>query len=44
MCIRDDNSFKIKSNVNFDNAKKVLRYLSKNNHDFTNNVINETIV
>ena len=44
MCIRDDNSFKIKSNVNFDNAKKVLEHLSENNQDFTNNVINESIV
>lgn len=44
MSIRDDNSFKINSNVNFDNAKKVLEYLSENNQNFTNNVINETIV
>lgn len=44
MCIRDDNSFKIKSNVNFDNAKKVLEFLSENNLGFTNNAVNETIV
>lgn len=44
MSIKNDNSFKIKSNVNFDNAKKVLRFLSENNNNFTNNVINESIV
>lgn len=44
MSIRDDNSFKIKSNVNFDNAREILKFLIKNNNNFTNNVINETIV
>ena len=44
MSIRDDNSFKIKSNVNFDNAREMLRFLIEHNRDFTNNVINESIV
>lgn len=44
MCIRDDNSFKIKSNVNFHNAQEILKFLIENNNNFTNNVINESIV
>lgn len=44
MCIRDDNSFKIKSNVNFCNAREILNFLIENNNNFTNNVINESIV
>lgn len=44
MSIQNDNSFKIKSNVNFDNAREILKYLIENNSDFTNNVINESIV
>lgn len=44
MSIQNDNSFKIKSNVNFDNAREILKYLIENNSNFTNNVINESIV
>lgn len=44
MSIQNDNSFKIKSNVNFDNARETLKFLIENNNNFTNNVINESIV
>lgn len=44
MSIQNDNSFKIKSNVNFHNAREILKFLIENNNNFTNNVINESIV
>lgn len=44
MALKTDNSFCIKSNVNFDNAKAALEYLKTNNEGFKNNKLNQTIV
>ena len=43
MSINSDNSFTVKSKVNFDNAKEVLRYLCVNNNGFINNKLNSSI-
>lgn len=44
MALKTDNSFCIKSNINFDNAKAALEYLKTNNKGFKNNKLNQTIV
>lgn len=44
MALKTDNSFCIKSNVNFDNARAALEYLKTNNKGFKNNKLNQTIV
>lgn len=44
MALKTDNSFCIKSNINFDNAKDALEYLKTNNKGFKNNKLNQTIV
>lgn len=44
MALKTDNSFCIKSNINFDNAKTALEYLKANNKGFKNNKLNQTIV
>ena len=43
MSIKDDNSFEIKSVINFDNAKEMLKYLCNNNLGFKINILNNSI-
>lgn len=43
MSIKSDNSFEIKSVINFDNAKVMLKYFCENNLEFKNKWLNYTI-
>lgn len=43
MSIRKDGTFEIKSAINFDNAKEMLRELCENNLDFRINILNNSI-